>query len=217
MIAQILPFGLLAFVVGMTWAKEPLKSDYPSLTPVTANMGRGCHIKINVPSNARYGFNYVEEPEQGPLGAGGNGAISIMNPPFWMGYWQLQFTCLRRDAELAKDDLIIWGKAAERWIPNPAGRPFHHEMLFTIYDIQTPNASGWAHTTDDTAVAEERAERRLRYCIYHGDRAICGGSTVGGLTTINRHPEADRTPYVLKILRSIQFLDDAPQETLPTK
>ncbi|NMG74729.1 hypothetical protein [Aromatoleum diolicum] len=175
-------------------------------------MGQGCRIKIDLPAKERYGFNYAEIPEAGPFGAGGNGGISVINPPYWPGYWHLQFTCYSKDAELAKDDLIVWGEAAERWIPNPDGWPVPPAMRFTIYEVKTPNASGWAHTTDDTAVAEERAERRLRYCIYHDERAICGGSTVGNLLTITRHPQADRTPYVLEILRSIEFLDDALSE-----
>lgn len=204
--------GVFLLLGGMAWAKQPPEQPlYPALVATVANFGPGCHIKLVIPSRSEFPVTYGVEP-----GTGG-ASIILASLPFWNGEWFIGFTCYSKNSERAKDDLITWGETAERWIPNPDGWPLHPEMRFTIYGVETPNANGWAHTTDDTAIEETRAERRLRYCIYHGDRAICGGSTVGGLTTINRHPQADRTPYVLKILRSIQFLEDAPPEALPKK
>lgn len=216
MIGRLIVTGVLLISAGMTWAEPPLKPVYPPLTPVIANMGQGCRIKIHLPAQANYKFNYAGYDDKGninPSWLNGSLGFNLFHPPHLNDYWNLGFTCYSKDAELAKDDLIVWGETAERWIPNPDGWPVPPAMRFTIYEIKTPNASGWAHTTDDTAVAEERAERRLRYCIFHDERAICGGSTVGNLLTISRHPLADRTPYVLKILRSIEFLDDAPPES----
>jgi hypothetical protein len=199
--------GALLAVSCVTWVTQPVKTSYPTLVSKVANFGPGCRVKLSVPIGAEFPVTYGIEP-----GTGGASLI-LTSPPFWYGEWFLGFTCYSQHSEQAKDDLIARRETDRRWVEKSDGSHINPAMRFTIYNIETRSAIGWSHTTDDTAVAEERAERLLRYCVYHNDRAICGGSTVGSIATISRHPRADRTAYVLKILRSIEFLDDAPPDS----
>jgi hypothetical protein len=47
----------------------------------------------------------------------------------------------------------------------------------------------------------------LDYCLFRAKVALCGHGEVGALID---GPKGDLTPYVLQILRSIEFLPDTP-------
>jgi hypothetical protein len=192
----------LLLATSAVYAKQPEKLAYPSLEPVVANLGPGCQIKLKVPNTGKFTSGI----------ASGTGAASMIlsHPPYWNDDWFLRFTCYSANADSVppKNDTVAFDNKKQCWIRNPANTDIIPEQHLKVYQIKTPNAQGWAYTEDVTAT--EFPERLMQYCVYHGDKAICGDTDVGSIETIHRHPLADRTSYVLKILNSIEFLEDAP-------
>lgn len=185
-------------------AGNPTKSRYPPLVATEANFGPGCHIKLNIPKGAEFPITY------GTVSGKGGGSVILVNPPYLNGDWFLGFICYSKQAkeiQLDPNGPIIFDNDAQIWRQNSESPDVVPEAHFSVHQIISPNGRGWATTANDTAV--DLPEKRLGYCIYHGDRAICGRSDVGQVKSIQRHPLADRTQYVLKILNSIEFLEDA--------
>lgn len=211
-------FVALAMVASVH-AKEPQAKTYPMLESEIANMGPGCRVKVLAPRETRFKSNYIGHDADGvvnPSWTQGGAGFILKDPPYLKDYWSFGFICYSRDSEIAQSRTLEWDSTKNSWMIRPEKRDIlpdvFPEYRLTIYQIKAVNASGWAMTTDDTAVDPEKAERRLQYCIYYRDRAICGTSDMGNVETIQRHPIADRTPYVLKILQSIEFLEDEPPE-----
>ena len=82
----------------------------------------------------------------------------------------------------------------------------------SIYQVTSRNATGWAVRIDDITGDEIKRRRLLVYCILKNAHAVCGESVVGSIERISRKSATDRTPFALHILRSIEFLDDAPPD-----
>lgn len=76
-----------------------------------------------------------------------------------------------------------------------------------IYNIQAKNSNGFIYTWDETTGEPEQRERNVTYCLVHSPKAICGGAS--GMRLSN--PKSDMVPFITKILRSMEFIDDAPQ------
>ena len=76
-----------------------------------------------------------------------------------------------------------------------------------FYRLKSINASGWAITVDGTIGDERYRERKLFYCLINSPQALCGYGDMGYLSD---GPKADLTAYSLKILSSVEFLDDIP-------
>lgn len=191
----------------------PKKTDqtFPSLKPVEVNMGPGCRVRLLIPEQSQYSFSYPGYTDKGEKDINWiNGGLSfnLANPPYWKGYWHLGFTCFQSDSVQARNDSVAFDDKRQAWITNPDATFIIPEEHFTLHQVISRNARGWAYTSDDTAV--DVPSRRLQYCVYRGEKAICGKSDVGNLGTIRRHPLADRTRYVLDMLNSIEFLEDAP-------
>ncbi len=176
----------------------------PSKTAVI-DMGAGCRIQLTVPGSARVSGS----PE-----GGGSGSVTIENPrrlitkrdiePFW-----LPFICYDAHDEVVTDG---WGKRLPngRWVASvpPADEPLFKGALHT-HQVQAVNASGWAVGVDDVIGDERYRTRTLYYCVIHTSKAVCGDSKMGLLPDIRRNRKSDLTPYALKILRSIEFIDEA--------
>jgi len=80
-----------------------------------------------------------------------------------------------------------------------------------LYQLQAVNSTGWAVTVHDVIGPEDTRGRTLHYCLIRPPLALCGEGDMGRLQD---GLKADLTPYALKILRSIEFLDNpvaAPQ------
>lgn len=192
-------------------ATKPVKTGYPMLKPVIANMGPGCRVKLSVPDASRYSYNYVGYTDQGipnPSWSEGSLGFQSTSLPYWPDSWHFGLTCYQSTSTQARNNTVAFNSKAGFWVVNPSNTDILPEQHLKVYQIKTSNAQGWAYTDDDTAT--EFPERRMQYCVYHDERAICGHTDVGYLKSIRRHPSADRTAYVLKILNSIEFLEDAP-------
>lgn len=91
----------------------------------------------------------------------------------------------------------------EDWVKKYADADRFHELT-------TQTAKGFAMTRDDVIGDESRRERYLHYCLIREPKAICGQGVMGTLKDIKKRPKTDLTPYALKILRTIEFVDADP-------
>jgi len=78
-----------------------------------------------------------------------------------------------------------------------------------VYPLNNVNSQGFAYTVDDWTGDEAQRARLLSYCLLRANIAVCASGRV--VATLTDGPKGDLTPYVLEILRSIEFLpDEAP-------
>lgn len=86
-----------------------------------------------------------------------------------------------------------------------------------FYELTTQTAKGFAMTRDDVIGDESRRERHLHYCLIREPKAICGQGVMGTLKGIKKRPKTDLTSYALKILRTIEFVDEDPPKVEATR
>ena len=77
-----------------------------------------------------------------------------------------------------------------------------------FYPLEAINAKGWAVTEEDKIGDESGRTKRLHYCLVHDQKALCGQGDMGYVQDIRRHPRNDLTNYTLRILRTIEFIDE---------
>jgi hypothetical protein len=179
---------------------EPIKT-------AVIDMGPDCRIRLAVPRNARVSGS----PE-----GGGSGSATIDEPPRarpkdYLDPLRFRFACHDADSEVVTQG---WGKRASsgEWVASvsPADEPLFKGAL-RMHQVHAVNASGWAVAVDDVIGDERYRLRRLYYCVIHTSKAVCGHSEMGLLPDIRRNMKNDLTPYALKILRSIEFIEHPAQ------
>jgi hypothetical protein len=192
------------------------------------DMGPGCRIRLQVPQKAGYGGI---PPESGFPGRGG---ITVENPlnqkrKTYIEPLYLRFICHDADPEaLSQSAPLRYDARAQTWRkdmqklydlyiePSPS---FKRELdrAVRIHEMKSVNAQGFAYTLDDVTGEESTRRRVLYYCLMHGPKAVCNSfdTRMGYLPDIQRNPRNDLTPYALKILRSIEFIDDATTPATP--
>ncbi|REG50418.1 hypothetical protein B0G80_6847 [Paraburkholderia sp. BL6669N2] len=72
-----------------------------------------------------------------------------------------------------------------------------------IYQLKSENSNGFIRTRDDINGEERLRVRSYKYCLFHDDKAICGA----GQTMRLSKPAQDYLPLILRILRSVRFVD----------
>ncbi len=208
-----------ALAVGAAQADVSGSADNPTKTAVL-DMGPGCRIRMEVPQKAGYG---AVPPQDGFPGRGG---ITIENPlnlqrKTYIEPFYLRFFCHDADQEGLSESAPVrydgvlgaWHKDMQKLYalytqPDEAFRRTLDRAV-RVYDMTSVNAQGFAFTLDDVIGDERGRLRHFRYCLFKGVKAICGQTHVGLLADIRRNPRHDLTTYALKILRSIEFIDEA--------
>ncbi len=198
----------------------PSKEE-PTNTAVL-DMGPGCRIKLQVPAIAEYG---AVGPKPGYEGEGG---ITIENPlnlkrKTYIEPLYLRFFCRDADPEALSESAPLrydarsqtWRKDMQKlynlYIEPDQSFKRQLDRAVRTYEMKSVNADGFAFTLDDVIGDERGRLRYFRYCLLKGPKAICGQTDVGLLTDIRRNPRNDLTPYALKILRSIEFIEHPAQ------
>lgn len=123
---------------------------------------------------------------------------------------QTTWTILRFDENKKAwvKDTGIWEKEAAE--AEDASKKDHLRKLIRttkVYDLKSVNSHGWVLTQEDLIGDERNRTRHLTYCLIYPPKALCGEGDMGNLKDGSK---ADLTEYALKILRSIEFLDDEP-------
>ena len=201
---------LLTAVFGVlnVYAQSPVKRVSPKPeTPTVANLGPGCRLQLMIPKGVTLNVGYQKDE-----GAAG---FEIENLRYFLGNFDFGFTCYRAENARVKAGWAI-PKPGGGWQPNidSSITQLISFNAFQYYDLTSINTQGWAITYDDISGDERFRRRVLSYCLICEPKAICGQDFMGYLPDIQRNKRADLTPHALEVLRSIEFLEDAPPPAL---
>ncbi len=192
----------LLLFLSLLWCTAVQAQD--SWRQAVMDMAPGCRIRVSVPADAQVGFGRENR---------GSGSIRITHPPRAkkLSYEEpltLGFICLDIANEAVQSGWATKNiEGSWRLNLSPHDKTYYKPCNIAVYEVANPNASGWAVHVDDM-IGEKRGRRRqLFYCVTHKEKAVCGDSFMGYLPEINRHSNNDLTPYALRILRSIEFLE----------
>ena len=193
------------------------------------DMGESCVFEAKVPLKAKAEAGRFNPRLNGLYGAGG---VTVENPrqlkanrsvePF-----VLSMFCYDDSERIVGGGATHFDTKTGKWVrdvehriqemggisatvPNER-RDFDRSIRF--YGLSSNNAEGYAITEDDQSGEEKFRQRRLTFCIVRHPRAVCGQGDMGMLREGHK---ADLTPYALQILRSIEWLDDAPGLSVPS-
>lgn len=73
-----------------------------------------------------------------------------------------------------------------------------------IYQLKSSNATGFLRTADEVSGDEDQCVRFYSFCLFHERTAVCGE----GQSMKLEEPKGSYLPAILRILRSVSFLDD---------
>ncbi|UVE68538.1 hypothetical protein L2Y90_17325 [Burkholderia pyrrocinia] len=107
--------------------------------------------------------------------------------------------------EIARQYGAIYDGYGKKWIPHfESKRDAKLLDKFTkVYNLEAVNGNGFYLIQDDRDGDPTQRERYLSFCIFHEAMAVCGGEPVMYLND----PNGDLLPYVLEVLRSVEFVD----------
>lgn len=168
----------------------------------TINMGVGCRVQMTLPKHAQVGVHYESSDFPGRSG------IGIPRLPNAVAQWSLGLQCYK-----STDDVVVKGWAApasDGWRLNTDESTAELQRLNALrfYKVQARNSMGWAASYDDTIGDEGFRQRTMAYCLIKNARALCGETKVGLIASIAKKNQADLSRYVLRLLESIQFVED---------
>lgn len=168
------------------------------------NLGPGCRVRIQLPKNSVFSHAYSIEPGKG------GGSLTMEKSKFLREPWIFGFVCYRHDDGTVNDGWAVLKGGV--WIPkyNESLQQLIDLKAFQFHSITSINATGWAITQDETFGEQKFRRRTMNYCLAKGIKAICGNSEMGYLEDFKRNKKSDLTPVALRVLQSIEFLDDAP-------
>lgn len=194
-------------------------TDSNSPMRLEANLGKGCHIAITLPDNAK--GNIVGEVQSG---LGGFGVDPIPKSWKYKSFPHLSFglTCYDAEEALSRIDKASFDPKTETWTKDVNKRirtlgfevsPQEYKNLYTdfdtairVYNVTAVNSKGVASTEEETTGDERNRRRQMGFCLFHPPKALCGGGVVG---YIPDGPRSDLSVKVLEILRTVEFLPDA--------
>ncbi|MBB3214921.1 hypothetical protein FHW67_004247 [Herbaspirillum sp. Sphag1AN] len=186
-----------------------------------ANMGPGCNVSLKIPVTGKITIRFSKHDGKG------GGKLTVENPlnlktkeyiaPFYFG-----FTCYSVDDGEINLDPVRFDTARNEWVRDidkriaATGTQWSEESMMNLrrdfaraiklYPLNNINARGYAYTEDDLNGDEEGRQRTLYYCLIRNAKTLCGRGKMGYL---EEGKKGDLTPYVLEMLRSIEFLEDA--------
>lgn len=197
-----------------------LPSPLPPLIPIKANFGPGCNLALRIPLGAQFPISYS------PKSGNGGSTVMLESLPtqrFSEGRLYLGMVCydvrvanVMADAPVRYDEnqrqwVRYLGKELRRWDMGDGLDPatvLALDQSIRVYPLNNVNSQGFAYTADDWTGDEAKRSRRLSYCLFRANIAICTAGRV--VAVLADGPKGDLTPYVLQILRSIEFLPDEP-------
>jgi hypothetical protein len=190
------------------------------------DMAPGCRVQLSVPNKAQVSYGRDN---------GGSGAVTVGYSPSngskfsYADPLYMSFLCVDASADLTTGSPVRFDQQQGKWVKDADNflsvqvwvdeftladkRRFSDAVRF--FELLTTNAQGYAYTQDDITGEVRGRRRQMFYCVFHRAKAICGESTMGQLSLIRRNSKNDLTPYALRILRSIEFLDDSPAPLAP--
>jgi len=126
-----------------------------------------------------------------------------------VGRFGVDFQCFslvkKSKNETARELGAAYNVEKEQWVPifdnERAARNLR--PVTKVRELKAINGSGFYLTLDDTNGDPDRRERYMTFCIFQDVVAVCGDRVVMSLVD----PKGDLLPYMLRILRSVEFVD----------
>ncbi|WP_157646990.1 hypothetical protein [Burkholderia ubonensis] len=121
----------------------------------------------------------------------------------------INFVCIsligKSKKEIARQHGAVYDGHGKKWVPYfESTRDARLLDTFTkVYNLEAVNGNGFYLIQDDRDGDPVQRERYLSFCIFHKAMAVCGGEPVMYLSD----PNGDLLPYVLEVLRSVEFVD----------
>ncbi|MFA8326505.1 hypothetical protein [Burkholderia ubonensis] len=198
-LSAILIWIIFVIISFASYAKGSAFSDAKS-SRLVVDMGEQCVISIKdyfkgylvsgVPLNASY---WTEKP---PVKTS-------------LSKFGVNFVCTsligKSKEEIARQHGAVYDGHGKKWIPYfESTRDAKLLDKFTkVYNLEAVNGNGFYLIQDDRDGDPAQRERYLSFCIFHEAMAVCGGEPVMYLSD----PNGDLLPYVLEVLRSVEFVD----------
>ncbi|MGU7770649.1 hypothetical protein ACV229_10765 [Burkholderia sp. MR1-5-21] len=191
LIVAIIQFSSCA-VGGVASAAEPSR--------LIVDMEQQCVISVmdyfkgNFSSGAPLNASYWSD---NPLG-------KVLAPRFGVN-----FVCInlmeKSKEEVAHQHGASYDRHKKKWIPYfESERDSWILGAFTkVYSLEAINGNGFYLIQDDRDGDPAQRERYMTFCIFHNKVAVCGGEPVMYVSD----PDGDLLPYILNILRSVEFVD----------
>ena len=209
---KILAYALCALFCSACVADSKLPASKVQRENTT--FGPGCHIALTLPVSQRGGIGNGGKP------VGGSGGVDVKPlPKSWksgLDSLYLSLYCNDNDFDArSKGTISKYDSSSQEWIKDlhRAYPQFDDEDLkeidaaSSVLNIQAQNSSGYVSFQNDTTGDESGRRKVIDFCLFHDNRALCGGGTVAQLKD---GPRGDLTKQALEIIKSIEFLDDAP-------
>lgn len=178
---------------------DGVHSNGNKFTMLSVDMGAGCAISLN---------DYYH----GNLKSGSTGASSYWTeiPPTrsTTEKFSIRFMCLNAGLPdvVARKYAATFNSKKDGWISyyeDGNDRRFVAPVS-KIYQLRAINAKGFLRTTDQINGEESQRVRFYSFCLFHGQKAVCGS----GQSMKLQEPKGDLLPYILRILRSVIFIDN---------
>jgi hypothetical protein len=193
----------------------------PPLVQAMANFGPGCNLALRIPRGAEFPISYSAKS-----GHGGSTVMLESLPVRQVGIGRLYLGMVCYDTRVANvigNAPVRFDSQQDQWVRHlgaallswDAGDGLNSDEVFAIdqsirvYPLNNVNSKGFVYTTDDWTGDETKRTRQLSYCLFRAHIGVCSGRVE--VAALAYGPKVDViTPYVLQILRSIEFLPDEP-------
>jgi hypothetical protein len=116
----------------------------------------------------------------------------------------IQFYCEKDGSEKAFSSMGM-KREGTRWVISEGSYPSLPEEHVTIYPLHGASWSGAGLTSDQTTGDIDQRMRGFGFCIAGKEQVLCGG--VQQVMFLG-FPKESTLPQVIKLLQSIQFIDD---------
>lgn len=206
---------LRAILIGIIFAIVPLNSyatdsTFSAIEPsrLVVDMGEQCvisvkdylkgHLASGMPLNASY---WTDKPPVRTL----------------MSKFGVSFVCaslIDNSKELiACQHGAVYDEDKKEWVPYFESDSDARLLdTFTkVHNLKAVNGDGFYLIEDDRDGDPARRQRYLSFCIFHETRAVCGEEPVMYLSD----PNGNMLPYVLDILRSVEFVGTSGSKPVP--
>jgi hypothetical protein len=207
---------LLIAMSSCTWIACAQSRGSPAFpetsTPTIANFAPGCRIRVAQPATSRFDVTFRLES------GWGGGAFVLDDLKFLPGKWFFGLVCYSAsEGHVRKGWAVPTFDGKWRLNDDEGTQQLLPLGALRFYELTAKNSRGWAVAVDDISGDERFRQRKLSYCLIRELKAICGGGDMGYLRDFRRHKDADLTPRMLDLLRSIEFLEDAPPTVEPVR
>jgi hypothetical protein len=187
---------IFAFVTTSIFAKSPVVQ----LTVKHDVTLDDCHFTVSDPFRARISVD--TESSVHSVSYIGEIAPRARHP---FGTW-IQFYCEKDSAEKAFESMGM-KRDGVHWVISEGGYPSLPEEHVTIYPLHGASWSGAGFSSDQTTGEFDQRMRSFGFCIAGKHQVLCGA--VQQVMFLG-YPKESTLPQVIKLLQSIEFIDDAP-------